>query len=203
MAKASFLLAGLLALPLLAHSQAPLAQPTKAAYQNWPVVVGVQFHTLSLPLSDGASAFSNPGLYVGTEFRYNRRATLLQGVQAGYYHNRYAGDGAFFAPQVVYRPRFGPLYAELRAGAGVLYTMQPSRSYELKDGNWQTHNHGGKLTLMLPVGLSLGYNGRQAAPKISPFVSYQVFVMHGYNSSIPVVPNRLLQAGVRAHLFNH
>lgn len=203
MVKPAFLSACLLALPLLAYSQVPARHPAGTTYRNWPVVAGLQFHTLAMPFSDKKSAFSNPGLSVGTEFRYNRRATLLQAVQGGYYRNRYAGNGLYVAPQLVYRPQFGPLYAELRAGAGVLYTMQPGRSYELKDGNWQTHNHGGKLTLMLPVGLSLGYDGRQAAPRISPFVSYQVFVMHGYNPGIPVVPNRLLQAGVRAHLFNH
>lgn len=203
MIKPSFLSASFLALPLLAEGQVPPLPSAGALYRNWPVVVGLQFHTLAMPFSDGKSAFSNPGLSVGTEFRYNRRATLLQSLQAGYYHNRYAGNGLYAAPQLVYRPQFGPLYAELRAGAGVLYAMQPGRSYELKDGSWQTHNHGGKLMLMLPVGLSLGYNGRQAAPRISPFVSCQVFVLHGYNPGIPVVPNRLLQAGVRAHLFNH
>ncbi|MDF7815038.1 hypothetical protein [Hymenobacter sp. YC55] len=203
MIKPSFLSASFLALPLLVEGQVPPLPSAGALYRNWPVVVGLQFHTLAMPFSDGKSAFSNPGLSVGTEFRYNRRATLLQGLQAGYYHNRYAGNGLYAAPQLVYRPRFGPLYAELRAGAGVLYAMQPGHSYELKDGSWQTNNQGGKLMLMLPVGLSLGYNGRQASPRISPFVSYQVFVLHGYNPAIPVVPNRLLQAGVRAHLFNH
>jgi hypothetical protein len=182
-----------------AHAQAPDAS---AVYHNWPVVVSLQFHSLSAPLGDWPTYISNPGVSLGTEFRYNRRATLLQSFQLGYYHNQYAGNGLYVAPQVVYRPQLGPLYAELRAGVGALYTMQPARAYELKDGSWQTYNHGGKLTLMLPVGLSVGYNGRQAAPRISPFVSYQVFVLHGYNPSIPIVPNRLLQIGVRAHLFH-
>jgi len=183
-----------------AYAQAPKAP---GAYHNWPVVASLQFHSLSTPLGDLPTSFSNPGVNLGTEFRYNRRATLLQSAQVGYYHNRYAGNGLYVAPQLVYRPRFGPLYAELRAGVGALYTMKPSRSYELKDDSWQTHNHGGKLTLMLPVGVSVGYNGWQAAPRISPFVSYQIFVLHGYNPSIPIVPNRLLQVGVRAYLFHH
>ncbi|UOQ69737.1 hypothetical protein [Hymenobacter volaticus] len=203
MIKPAFLSAGLLILPLLTYGQVPSRPGAGAVYRNWPVVAGVQFHTLAMPFSDRKSAFSNPGLSVGTEFRYNRRATLVQSLPLGYYRNRYAGNGLYVAPQLVYRPQFGPLYAELRAGAGVLYTMQPGRSYELEDNTWQTRNHGGKLTLMLPVGLSLGYSGRQAAPRISPFVSYQVFVLHGYNPGIPVVPNLLLQAGVRAHLFHH
>jgi hypothetical protein len=192
--------AALLLSTVAARAQAP-ADP--AAYRNWPVVASLQFHSLSTPLSDWPTSFANPGLSLGTEFRYNRRATLLQSLPVGYYRNRYAGNGLYVAPQLVYRPQFGAWYAELRAGVGALYTMQPGRSYELQDGSWQTHNHGGKLTLMLPVGVSVGYHGRQAAPRISPFVSYQVFVLHGYNPSIPVVPNRLLQVGVRAHLFNH
>jgi hypothetical protein len=189
-----------LLLLLSAPIRAQEAPVVPAGYRNWPVVVGLQFHSLSMPLSDWKTSFSNLGLSLGTEFRYNRRATLLQSVQVGYYRNKYAGDGLFVAPQLVYRPQFGPLFAELKAGAGALYTMQPSQSLELQDGQWQTHDHGGKPTLMLPVGVSIGYNGRQAAPAFAPFVSYQVFVMHGYNPGVPVVPNRLLQIGFRSHL---
>lgn len=192
--------AALLLSSAAARAQAP-AVPE--AYRNWPVVASLQLHSLSMPLSDWPASFANPGLSLGTEFRYNRRATLLQSLPLGYYRNRNAGNGLYLAPQLVYRPQLGPLYAELRAGVGALYHMQPGRSYELKDGTWQTHNHGGKLTLMLPVGVSVGYNGRQAAPRVSPFVSYQFFVLHGYNPAIPVLPNRLLQVGVRAHLFTH
>ncbi|UOQ68993.1 hypothetical protein [Hymenobacter volaticus] len=54
---------------------------------------------------------------------------------------------------------------------------------------------------MLPLGVSVGYAGRHAAPAVAPFVGYQFFVLHGYNPGIPVVPNRLLQVGIRAHLF--
>ncbi|UOQ68992.1 hypothetical protein [Hymenobacter volaticus] len=114
--KPVFVSACLLALPLLASSQVPARPPAGTSYRNWPVVVGLQFHTLAMPFSDQKRTLSNPGVSVGTEFRYNRRATLLQAVQAGYYHNRYAGNGLYVAPQLVYRPKFGPLFAELKAG---------------------------------------------------------------------------------------
>ena len=179
------------------------AKPLPIEYHNWPLIVSLHFHSLSLPFSDWKSLFANVGLSVGTEVRYNRRATLLQAVQLGYYRNRNAGDGLFLAPQVVYRPRLGSLFAEVRVGAGALYTFHPTEALVLKAGEWQPQRYASKLTLMVPLGVSIGYDGRKSAPSLAPFVSYQVFAQHGYNPSVPIVPHRLLQVGFRSQLSQY
>ena len=182
-----------------AWAQAPPDAAAPTTYHSWPLVVGLQFHRLALPFSDWKSPLTNVGVSVGTEFGYNRSGTLVQSVQVGYYHNRNAGDGLFITPQLIYRPQFGPLFAEVKAGVGALYTFHPSAALELRDGAWQSSQHQGTLTLMVPVGVSIGYSGRDKSPLLAPFVSYEVFLMHGYNASVPLLPHRLLQVGVRSH----
>ena len=157
-------------------------------------MVSVQFHSLALPFQDVKSVFSNVGIALGTEYMYNRRGNLIQSFQAGYYRNRYAGDGLFVFTQAGYRPHFGPVYAEMKAGVGWNYTFHPNRTVKLENGQWVTSSRTGKGLLMVPLGISIGYDEKA---QVSPFVGYQFFAVASYNPSVPVMPNQLLQAGAR------
>ncbi|CCH51295.1 hypothetical protein BN8_00212 [Fibrisoma limi BUZ 3] len=181
------------------HGQTLSKEPIQSGHTNWPLMVSVQFHSLALPFQDVKAAFSNVGLALGTDYRYNQRGNLIQSFQAGYYRNRYAGDGLFIFTQAGYRPHFGRVYADLKAGVGWNYTVHPNTTLTLKEGQWQTTGRSGKGLLMVPLGLSIGYNENSL---VSPFVGYQFFALAGYNPSVPVVPNQLLQAGARIR-FNY
>ncbi|RIV18983.1 hypothetical protein DYU11_26145 [Fibrisoma montanum] len=200
MKKTLFIFIWLAALhPSVSRAQRNGSELLPAGRMSWPLMVSVQFHSLALPVGNIRPAFANPGLALGTEYRYNRRGNLLQSIQAGYYRNRYAGDGLFIVTQAGYRPHFGPVYADLKAGVGWNYTFHPNTTLVLKEGQWQPAGRTGKGLLMVPLGLSIGYNGPSL---VAPFVGYQFFALAGYNPSVPVVPNQLLQVGAHIH-FNY
>ena len=48
----------------------------------------------------------------------------------------------------------------------------------------------------LPLGIGMGYRASDA--RWSPFVNYQLVVLSGYNASVPIVPETLIQLGVSA-----
>lgn len=180
------------------HAQTTAGESARLA--RWPLQVSVQFHSLSLPFRDLKTTFSNVGIGLGTELPYNRRGNLVQFFGAGYYRNRYAGDGLFVQTQVGYRPHVGPLYAEVKAGLGWHYSVHPNTTLRLEEGQWQVAGRTGKGMLMVPAGVSIGYARPGAV--VAPFVGYQLFLLSGYNPSIPLVPNQMLQVGTRIYFKN-
>ena len=189
---------GLTTLAVQAQPHTPVSQPRTT--RNWPVTVQVYLHSLSMPLQDLRTSNANVGIGLGTEVAYNRRGTLIQTAQMGYYHNSYAGDGFFVQTQAGYRPHVGPVYAEIKAGLGWHYSFHPNTTFQFREGQWQPAGRTGKGLLMIPMGVSIGYAER--ANRLVPFVGYQFFALSGYNPALPVVPNQLLQAGVHIHISN-
>jgi hypothetical protein len=172
---------------------------------NWPrslpIIATVQFHSLALPFRDLKSNFANVGFGLGTEVGLNRRHNWVQQVQVLWYGNRAVGNGLLGYTQNVWRPTFGGrLYAEVKAGAGYLVAFRPVASYKPVNGEWVTVGRRGKGLFTVPVGVSLGYQPATNRTSVSPFVSYQVMAVTGYNPSVPLVPQTLLQVGSRIHL---
>jgi hypothetical protein len=117
-----------------------------------------------------------------------------------WYHNKTMGNGLLFYSQAVWRPTLGSdVYAEVKAGAGYLYSFLPSTPLKSVNGQWISAGHKGKGMLTLPMGVSLGKNIYSSGANYSPYVSYQFLPVSGYNKSIPLVPETLLQAGIRIH----
>lgn len=155
-----------------------------------------------MPFRDLKSTFSNVGISFGTEVNYNRRGNLLQQVQLGFFRNGNAGNGLFINTQAAYRPHFGPVFTEVKAGLGYQLAFHPATTLLFKNGEWQSSDQTGKGMVMVPVGVSVGYQATRAKPLFEPFVSYQFFVLQGYNPAVPLLPNQLIQVGSRIHLFH-
>lgn len=168
--------------------------------RKWPLTVAIQLHTVAMPLNDVRTTWSNAGLGLGTEYVYNRRGNLIQLFQAGYYHNRYAGDGLFAHTQFGYRPHIGPFVGEFKGGLGWLYAFNAQPTQVWRNGEWQTTARSGKSMAMVPVGVSLGYENCRRRVSLVPFVGYQFMMAVGYNPGVPVVPNQLFQLGSRIYL---
>ena len=49
--------------------------------------------------------------------------------------------------------------------------------------------------LAIPVGLGFGYTADRLDYQLSPFLGYQIMALSGYNRSIPVITETLLQVG--------
>ena len=167
-------------------------------YRGLPLVVSVQFHSLALPFHD--ISFANAGIGLGTEIGFNR-SHWVQQLGAVWYRNKAVGNGLLFCTQTAWRPAVGSsgFYVEARAGVGYLYAFRPTESFRQVNGAWASVGRRGKGMLALPAGISAGKNADASATMFSPFISYQPMLVVGYNASVPVVPETLLQLGVRVH----
>ncbi|WP_247232041.1 hypothetical protein [Telluribacter sp. SYSU D00476] len=189
----------LLTFLLWATTYALAQEKTAPTNRSLPLMVGVQFHSLALPLRDVKTSFSNVGVFVGTELLLNRKSTLVQQLSVGWQSNRSVGSGMMVMTQTAWRPRIvGAFYTELKAGVGGWYIHHPTDSWRPANGEWVQARNSGKWLPLIPVGISVGLNPSRGLP-ISPFISYQLFVAGHYNPSAPLVPNQLLQAGSRIH----
>ncbi len=182
---------------LAAYAQSDNSKP----YRNFPVVVTLQFHSLSMPFQRMLSNFRNPGFGIGTEISLNGKHNWAQQVTAMWYRNGAVGNGVLFYTQVAWRPSFGSnAFGELKAGVGYEYSFRPTSSYKIENGKWVSAGHRGKSMLALPIGISLGHdNYSSSATYVSPFVSYQFFLLKGYSTAIPIVPQTIIQIGSRIH----
>lgn len=170
-------------------------------YRDFPIIVTIQFHSLAMPLRDMKSNFSNIGIGLGTELSLNGKQSWVQQISTMLYHNKNAGDGILFNTQNVWRPAISSdIYSEVKGGIGYLYSFRPVKSYVQTNGKWDSVGKKGKGMLTIPVGLALGQNIYSSGRIYSPFVSYQFMVVNGYNKSVPVVPQTIIQVGSRFHL---
>lgn len=170
-------------------------------YRNFPLVVGVQFHSISMPFKHLKDNFANVGFTLGTELALGSKHNWAQTFQIGWYHNKSAGNGFTAYTQSVYRPYLlGNSFAEVKAGIGWMHSAHPVNSLKFVNGSWVMQGKTGKGMLMLPIGVSLGYNAYSHGTYVAPFISYQVFLAGKYNRTIPVMLNTVIQAGTRIHL---
>lgn len=169
-------------------------------YRNFPLIVSVQFHALSMPFKDLKTNFKNVGLGLGTEVSLNGKRNWAQQIQAVWYRNKAVGDGLLFYTQTAWRPTLAAnVFTEVKAGAGYLYAFRPVRSFQPENGRWVPVGRKGKGLFTVPVGISLGYHDFQPEAYLSPFVSYQFLLVSGYNPSVPLVPETLIQVGTGVH----
>ena len=176
---------------------------TQKDYRNFPIIVMVQFHNLSMPFKDMKSNLSNIGFGLGTELSYNGKSNWVQQFSATWHHNKTVGNGVLLYSQAAWRPNItSGVYTELKAGAGYMYAFRPVESYKQNNGAWEKMGNKGKGMFTLPVGISVGYQSHTDKTYISPVITYQFLLISGYNQSIPLVPETLIQVGSRIHLAN-
>lgn len=170
-------------------------------YQNFPLIGNIQFHSLGPPFRKIDQNFLNIGFVLGTEMSLSGTYKWIQQINIGWYNNRNAGNGLMIYTQSIYRPYIiGKFFGEVKAGLGFIKAMHPVDAYIFKNGNWVNIGKQGKNMLMVPFGVSLGYNNYKNNTYCSPFISYQVFVNGLYNKSFPIMINTLIQFGVSVHL---
>lgn len=173
-------------------------------YKNFPLVIMLQFHAFSVPFRDLKSNFKNIGVGIGTEVSLNGQDNLAQQFNVVWYHNKAMGNGLFFYTQSAWRPTIkSEVFAEAKMGMGYLYSFRPTESFHQVDGEWVSVGHKGKMMFTVPVGISVGdRNYTSSGIQVSPFASYQFLLVNGYNKSIPLVPETLVQMGTRIHFNN-
>jgi len=136
---------------------------------------------------------------VGTEISLNGKQNWAQQIQAGYYFNRDAGNGIMAYTQTIYRPTIvDHFYAEVKVGLGWQRVFHPVDAYVFENGQYVS-TAGGKSQLIVPIGISVGYNDYKESTYAAPFISYQVIPALFYNDGIPLNFYSLFQVGTRIH----
>ncbi|QHT66778.1 hypothetical protein GXP67_08960 [Rhodocytophaga rosea] len=170
------------------------------SYHNFPIIVTLQFHSLTLPFKDIKTNFANIGIGLGTEVSLNGKPNWVQQLQVLWFRNKAAGNGIFFYTQTAWRPAMASyVYSELKAGAGYMLAFHPVESYKPVNGKWEPVGRIGKGMLAFPVGVSVGYHDSSSQTNVSPFASYQFLLLTDYNKSITLIPQTLVQVGTRIH----
>lgn len=172
------------------------AQEVATSDYRFPLTISIQFHGFTMPFKNLSSNFRNVGLGIGTELSLNSANTWVQQVQIVWYHNKAIGNGLLLHSQNIWRPTIESSFAEVKFGAGYLYSFRPSVSYKSVDGKWTNVGKKGKGMLALPFGVSVGSYASLKSSSLAPFISYQFMLVKGYNTSIPIVPQTLVQTGV-------
>lgn len=171
------------------------------SYRNFPLIMSVQFHSLSYPLKDIRTNFNNIGLGIGTELALGNKHNWAQQFHFTWYRNREAGNGIILYTQSAWRPGIaGNIYTELKAGVGFTHNYRPVEAYSQQNGQWTSAGKNGRWLLTVPAGVSIGYHKYSPGTYAAPYVSYQLLFSTPYADGIPVVPFSLLQLGTSIHL---
>jgi hypothetical protein len=190
----------LIALLFLAGHTFTQAQDTSPEYRNFPIVVSLQFQALALPFKDLKANFANIGLGLGTEVSLNGKDNWAQQVNLIWYRNRSTGNGLGLYTQCSWRPTIGSgFFTEVKGGLGYIISFRPVESYQQVGGSWVSAGKKGNGMLAIPVGIGAGYHSNSSDVQVSPFATYQFFLMSGYSKSIPIVPVTIMQVGTRIH----
>jgi len=185
---------------LLAFAALSQEKPAKD-FRNFPIVLTLQFHSMSMPFKDLGNHFKNVGFGIGTEVSHSGNHDWVQQFTIIRYRNKGIGNGWLFSTTTAWRPWLGePVYGEVRLGIGYLLASKPSATLVQKEGKWVEDGKKGKGMLAIPAGISLGYhNHNETKTYASPFVGYQVNFLKGYNKDLPLVPQTLFQVGAGIH----
>lgn len=172
----------------------------QSEHRNFPIIVSLQFHSMTLPFRDLKTNFSNIGIGIGTEISLNGKDNWLQQFSVIWIQNKAVGNGLLLYTQPTWRPTItSNTYTELKIGAGYLIAKRPVESYKPVNGEWISAGNKGKGMFTIPAGLTFGYRDYSPSMYLSPFASYQLLLLKDYNQSIPVVPETLIQFGTRIH----
>ena len=191
------LIASLLALTLCLPCP---GQELPRDHRNFPLILTLQFNSLSLPFKNMKSNFSNIGIGIGTEVSHNGDQNWVQQFHNLWYKTKRTGDGLLLSSQAVWRPTLvDAFYTELRLGVGYMYKWRPTKSFRQENERWVAAGKKGKGLFAIPAGIGFGYNTYGPDTYLAPFLGYQFVPLLGYNPSIQVVPETFLEVGSRIH----
>ncbi|WP_413980057.1 hypothetical protein [Maribacter sp. 2307UL18-2] len=106
-------------------------------YRNFPLVITLQFHSLSMPFKNLKANLSNIGIGIGTEVSHNGNHNWVQQFNLMWYRNKNVGNGLFLYSQAVWRPTItNNFYTELKLGAGYMLTSRPTQSFKQENDEW-------------------------------------------------------------------
>ncbi|MBO0323327.1 hypothetical protein J0X14_13545 [Muricauda sp. CAU 1633] len=180
--------------------QTCMAQSDEGNHRNFPLIISIEFHSLSLPFKNKKPLFKNIGVGLGTEVSHNGNRNWVQQFKMTWYGNKTVGGGVLFHTQTVWRPDIvNDAFSEIKLGVGYLYAKRPKDGYKPTTNGWEQVGKKGKGMLVVPMGIGLGYDSYNEGTYVSPFANYQFLLATNYNESMPLVPFTLMEFGSRIH----
>lgn len=167
----------------------------------------LQNNAVAMPFSGTAGVIHqpfHPGFRLGAGYRLKEknRHCFNQIVWLGYIRQRLIHHLIPVCTETEWQYRIaGRLHSQAGLSAGYVHVFQTSENPSWRLGSGGSYEPAGRAGKgRFTGGLSLGFGYRIVAGKgtLTPSLSYQFWVLAPFvNSYVPVLPNALLQAGIR------
>ncbi|MBM3312197.1 MAG: hypothetical protein FJY80_11895 [Candidatus Aminicenantes bacterium] len=182
------------------------ADDVKSAKKQFPLEGTFINHAVGPPFDGSILEIVHPGFSLGTEYvwKEGRWGALVQGLRAGYYHNKYDSRAFFLLSSIGYRFTLGfGLFAEAAPALGYIRLYHPTDIWRLNaQGEYEKAKDKGKSDLMLSTEIGLGFDfKRKWGWPLVAFLRYQFFI---HLSDTPAPDTHwlaMLQAGVKVFIW--
>ncbi len=182
------------------------AEEVKAAGKKMPVEAAFINQAVGSPFDGTILDIVHPGFSLGTEivWKDGRRGQLVQGIQAGYYFNKYDSKAVFLQTSFGFRYTLGfGLFGEIAPVLGYLRYFHPSDIWRLNaEGEYEKAKDSGKSALLISGELGLGFDfSRKLGWPVSVFLRYQPYLIAPDTPGEGTKWQAMLQAGIRVRIW--
>jgi hypothetical protein len=148
----------------------------------------------------------HPGFSLGTEYIWieGRHGAWVQGLQAGYYFNKYDSKAVFLQSSFGYRYTLGfGLFTEIGPALGYLRYFHPTDIWRLNaEGEYEKAKDIGRGALMISIMLGLGYDfSRKLGWPLAVFFRYQPYIIVPDTPDAGTKWQAMLEGGIRLRLW--
>lgn len=180
-----------------------MAVKVNAAKNHWEYTISSGMHSFYAPIEQ--LKWDNSGFVTsaGINRLLGQKQFFSLGIQGQMVKNKYQGDAASlqllgqFTPVILKKIELG-----IGTGAGYRFSGYPSEPLKWDGNNWKK-GETVKGIVQLPLQLSAGYRSIQVySLGITPFVSYQLQAMFGYNPDFDPLPDSNLMLGFKFKFNN-
>lgn len=174
-----------------------------AARNQWQYTISSGMHSFYAPIEHLKWDNSGFAASAGINRLLGRKEIFSLGLQAQLAGNKYQGDAA----SLQLLGQFTPVIlksVELGVGTGAGYRISGYPSVPVKwDGNEWKEGKMYKGIIQIPLQFSAGYRAIQVLTLgITPFVSYQLQAMFGYNPDFDPLPDSNIMFGFKFNFNN-
>ena len=181
-----------------------LVHPPSPASAQWNdgMSWAVGTHALTVPWYPQPLADRyNPAVMAGVDRSWKSRENwrLYYSVSLNFFRHHWWMTGISVEPEIGFSRRLpGGLYAQMGLGLGYLHYFWRRKTMEQKEGRYVQTTDLGRPSLILPLSLTLGYQGSLRDPvSIAPFLTARWGAQALFQDEIPIMTHLRLMGGIR------
>jgi hypothetical protein len=182
------------------------AEDARPAIRQFPLEAAFINQAVGSPFDGTILSILHPGFSLGTEYIWKGRAhgCWFQGLQAGYYFNKYDSRAFFLQSSFGYRHTLGfGLFGEVAPVLGYVRYFHPGEIWRLNaEGEYGKAKDSGRSAVVVSFELALGFDfSPQMGWPVAVFVRYQPYLIVPDTPDAGTKWQAMLQAGVRVHVW--